>query len=386
MNPLRILVIGAGVGGISIARGLLRDGHDVTVFEQRADVTAGGGAVTIWSNGATVLKQLGVDMTGAGQLLSTVRVVSSTGRRLANFDVDALVNRLGAPVRMVPRRVLLERLLDGFPADRIQCESRVVGVVNHARRSAGRVRRRERRRRGPLDRCRWSALGGSRCRRRATCRANRLVQLAGTGHPSRRRRQARRAHHRRRARKRWPVARWRIRSAVVVRHAVVERLRQAAAADRDDPVQLHRMDRFDRSIGRDVDRRRLGPFAVPAFSACDSPRTRSRTAYVARRRRTHDAAHARPGNQSGATRHHGVVPGALGAREPQRPQQSRPVECVALVREHQTSQGQGGVVDGVAAGVPQRAHAQTGGTDLGPVHDVGADHLAAYDKPPQNVC
>ena len=33
--PLRVLVVGAGVGGISIARGLLRDGHDVTVFEQR---------------------------------------------------------------------------------------------------------------------------------------------------------------------------------------------------------------------------------------------------------------------------------------------------------------------------------------------------------------
>ena len=130
MRPLRILVVGAGVGGISIARGLLRDGHDVTVFEKRPDVTAGGGAVTIWSNGATVLTQLGVDMTGAGQLLSTVRVVTSAGRPLANFDVTAIVNQLGAPVRMVPRRVLLERLLDGFPADRIRCDCRAVGVVS----------------------------------------------------------------------------------------------------------------------------------------------------------------------------------------------------------------------------------------------------------------
>jgi len=109
MSPLRILVVGAGVGGISIARGLLRDGHDVTVFEKRPDAAAGGGAVTIWSNGSTVLAQLGVDMTGAGQLISAVRVVSSAGRRLANFDVTAVVNELGAPVRMVPRRVLLER-------------------------------------------------------------------------------------------------------------------------------------------------------------------------------------------------------------------------------------------------------------------------------------
>ncbi len=128
--PLRVLVVGAGVGGISVARGLLRDGHDVAVFEQRPGLQAGGGAVTIWSNGATVLGQLGVEMDGAGQVLSTVRIMTSTGRPLVAFDVAAMTDRLGAPVRMVPRQVLLERLLEGFPTDRIRCDSRVVGVVN----------------------------------------------------------------------------------------------------------------------------------------------------------------------------------------------------------------------------------------------------------------
>jgi FAD-dependent urate hydroxylase len=129
-RPLRVLVVGAGVSGISVARGLLRDGHDVTVFDQRTDTRAGGGAVTIWSNGETVLRQLGVDMDGAGQLLSSVQVTTSKGRRLATLDVTAMVNRLGAPVRMVPRRVLLERLLAGFPTDRIRCNSRAVRVAS----------------------------------------------------------------------------------------------------------------------------------------------------------------------------------------------------------------------------------------------------------------
>ncbi|MGV0805918.1 FAD-dependent oxidoreductase [Mycolicibacterium setense] len=130
---MRILVVGAGVGGISIARGLLRDGHDVTVFEQRPEVRAGGGAVTIWPNGETVLRQLGVDMGGAGQELSTVRVITSTGRPMTTLDVTAIVNRMGAPVRMVPRRTVLERLLEGFPADRIRCNRQVVGVANGSR-------------------------------------------------------------------------------------------------------------------------------------------------------------------------------------------------------------------------------------------------------------
>jgi FAD-dependent urate hydroxylase len=117
------------VGGISVARGLLRDGHDVTVFEQRPDARAGGGAVTIWSNGATVLQQLGVDMDGAGQQLSSVRVVTSRGHPLVTLDLNAITDHLGAPVRMVPRRVVLARLLDGFPGDRIRYNCRAVEVV-----------------------------------------------------------------------------------------------------------------------------------------------------------------------------------------------------------------------------------------------------------------
>ncbi|OBH44715.1 FAD-dependent oxidoreductase [Mycobacterium mantenii] len=139
-RPLRVLVVGAGVAGISVARGLLRDGHDVTVFERRPDVRAAGGAVTIWSNGETVLNQLGVDMGGAGRLLATVRAVTSTGRRVATLDVTAMVRRLGAPVRMVPRRVLLDRLLEGFDAERIRCNCRVIalgGTANGVRADFG---------------------------------------------------------------------------------------------------------------------------------------------------------------------------------------------------------------------------------------------------------
>jgi FAD-dependent urate hydroxylase len=129
VGRLRVLVVGAGVGGISVARGLLRDGHDVTVFEQRPNAQPGGGAVTIWSNGATVLEQLGVDMDGAGQRLASVRVVTSLGRPLVTLDLTAITDRLGAPVRMVPRRVVLDRLLDGFPTDRIRYNCRAAEVV-----------------------------------------------------------------------------------------------------------------------------------------------------------------------------------------------------------------------------------------------------------------
>jgi FAD-dependent urate hydroxylase len=43
--------------------------------------------------------------------------------------VAGMANRLGAPVRMVPRRVLLERLLEAFPVERIRCRCRAVRVT-----------------------------------------------------------------------------------------------------------------------------------------------------------------------------------------------------------------------------------------------------------------
>ena len=41
---MRIGVIGAGIGGLTVAAGLSNDGHDVTVFEQRTDPAAAGAA------------------------------------------------------------------------------------------------------------------------------------------------------------------------------------------------------------------------------------------------------------------------------------------------------------------------------------------------------
>src|SRR5262249_47860292 len=43
-------------------------------------------------------------------------------------DLNAIEDRMGAPVRMVPRRVLRTRLLKGFPAERIRFNKRAVRV------------------------------------------------------------------------------------------------------------------------------------------------------------------------------------------------------------------------------------------------------------------
>ncbi len=58
---------------------------------------------------------------------------------------------------------------------------------------------------------------------------------------------------------------------------------------------------------------------------------------------------------------------------------------LALVREHPAAQGQGGVLGDHAAGVSPRVRAATGGADLGPIHDVGADDVPALGQSPRHL-
>lgn len=56
----KIIVIGAGLGGLTLALSLLREGFDVTVLEQAAQLGEVGAGIQISANGARVLHGLGL--------------------------------------------------------------------------------------------------------------------------------------------------------------------------------------------------------------------------------------------------------------------------------------------------------------------------------------
>lgn len=57
---MRIAVVGAGIGGLVAAGGLQRDGHEVTVFEQRDDAGAIGAGLTLFGNAFAALDAIGL--------------------------------------------------------------------------------------------------------------------------------------------------------------------------------------------------------------------------------------------------------------------------------------------------------------------------------------
>src|SRR3954469_15518456 len=116
----RILIAGAGLGGLTAALALLRDGHDVRVYEQAAQLGEVGAGLQLSANATRVLSLLGVD--------PAVRAVASvpagkqvrlwnTGQTWKLFDLGAeSVGQYGHPYYTLYRPDLHKVLVDAIRA------------------------------------------------------------------------------------------------------------------------------------------------------------------------------------------------------------------------------------------------------------------------------
>src|SRR5713101_2612142 len=71
-DPLKIAVIGGGIGGLAAALALLRRGIDVEVYEQSRELKEVGAGIQISANGTRVLDTLGLEAA-----LTRVQVIPS---------------------------------------------------------------------------------------------------------------------------------------------------------------------------------------------------------------------------------------------------------------------------------------------------------------------
>lgn len=128
---MKVIVIGAGMGGLCAAIALRNNGHDVTVYEKVTEFRPAGAAISVWSNGVKCLNYLGLTEQAAalgGPMHRMAYIDGSTGETMCGFSLVPLVQQVGQAPYPMSRTALQAMLRREFGEDRIHLGQKLVGV------------------------------------------------------------------------------------------------------------------------------------------------------------------------------------------------------------------------------------------------------------------
>jgi salicylate hydroxylase len=132
---MRIIIIGAGIGGLVAALTLGRSGFEVQVFEQASELREVGADVQISPNASRILHRLGLEEPlrrfGVRPLAVVIRRWDD-GRVIARQPLaDACERDFGAPYYHFHRAELLDVLSAAVPDGVLQLDHRCVALTQH---------------------------------------------------------------------------------------------------------------------------------------------------------------------------------------------------------------------------------------------------------------
>ncbi|MFB1025813.1 MAG: FAD-dependent monooxygenase, partial [Octadecabacter sp.] len=111
----RIVIIGAGIGGLTAALAFVRRGAKVHVYEQASALNEVGAGIQVTPNGSRVLAALGLaDAMDAASIVAQALMPTDaiSGKAIARFDLSSQV----PPYRFFHRAALVEMIAQGAQA------------------------------------------------------------------------------------------------------------------------------------------------------------------------------------------------------------------------------------------------------------------------------
>ncbi len=129
MTALRVLIVGAGIAGLALARALLQRGITAEVVERVSEWEASGAGLYLPGNAVRALRELGIGSAVAQRAnpIKRQRLLDHRGRLLADIDVDMLWDGVGGCIA-IHRAALHEALLEGTADVHIRLGVSVTGL------------------------------------------------------------------------------------------------------------------------------------------------------------------------------------------------------------------------------------------------------------------
>jgi len=125
---MKIIIIGAGIGGMSAAIALERAGFETEVYEAVAEMKPVGAAISVWPNGVKCLNSLGLKQplrALSGNMAWMAYHDARSGAPLTRFSLAPLVQQTGEYPAPVSRAGLQAMLLDNYGRTRVRFGRRV---------------------------------------------------------------------------------------------------------------------------------------------------------------------------------------------------------------------------------------------------------------------
>ncbi|MFM7613776.1 MAG: FAD-dependent oxidoreductase, partial [Synechococcales cyanobacterium] len=97
MYNLKVVIIGAGIGGLVAGIALQKAGYTVEIYDKVNELRPAGAGISLWSNGVKVLNWLGLgdEMASIGGSMNRMEYLDPQGKRLNHIDLQPLVERVG---------------------------------------------------------------------------------------------------------------------------------------------------------------------------------------------------------------------------------------------------------------------------------------------------
>ena len=123
MKP-KVIIIGAGVGGLCAAIALQQHGFEVKVYEKVKKLGEVGAGLTLWSNALHVLRALNVAdaVIAAGSKLQRSQIRADNGETLFDARTDEMEAKYGEPVIAIHRAALHEILINALKPDTLRLD------------------------------------------------------------------------------------------------------------------------------------------------------------------------------------------------------------------------------------------------------------------------
>ena len=126
----KVVIVGAGIGGLSAHLAFARAGFDVVHYERRSELGPAGAGIVIWPDGVKVLRALGLGerLAAIGNRPDVMEVRGPDDRLLSVLPLGEIWERSGTPGYVVSRTDLQDLLLDVVGPERLRMGARCTGL------------------------------------------------------------------------------------------------------------------------------------------------------------------------------------------------------------------------------------------------------------------